>query len=71
MYSIQYYKSKRIKPTLEIPNYSSDNRKLNAMKKIRYLHQKDLIDTLFYNIINKTERWKRGNIYENFRICFK
>ena len=38
MYSIQYYKSKRIKPTLEIPNYSSDNRKLNAMKKIRYLH---------------------------------
>ena len=44
MYSIQYYKSKRIKPTLEIPNYSSDNRKLNAMKKIRYLHQKDLID---------------------------
>lgn len=44
MYSIQYYKSKRIKPTLEIPSYSSDNRKLNAMEKIRYLHQKDLID---------------------------
>ena len=44
MYSIQYYKRKRIKPTLEIPNYSSDNRILNAMEKIRYLHQKDLID---------------------------
>jgi len=44
MYSIQYYKRKRIKPTLEIPNYSSDNIKLNAMEKKRYLHQKDLID---------------------------
>ena len=44
MYRIQYYKSKRIKPTLEIPNYFSDNRKLNTIEKIRHLHQKNLID---------------------------
>ena len=44
MYSIQYYKNKQIKPTLEIPNSSSDNRKLNAIARVRDLHQKDLID---------------------------
>jgi len=44
MYSIQYYKGERIKPTLQIPNYSSDNRKSHSMQRIKYLHQKDLID---------------------------
>lgn len=44
MYSIQYYKSKRVKPTLDEPNYLSDNRKLNCIKRRRYLRQKDLID---------------------------
>lgn len=43
MYSIQYYKKKRTKPTLEIPNFSSD-RKSNSMARVRYLHQKDVID---------------------------
>ena len=27
MYSIEYYQNERSKPTIEIPNYSSDNRK--------------------------------------------
>ena len=44
MYSIQYYKNKQIKSTLEISNSSSDNRKLNAIARVRDLHQKDLID---------------------------
>ena len=43
MYSIQYYKKKRTKPTLEIRNFSSD-RKSNLMARLRYLHQKDVID---------------------------
>lgn len=43
MYSIEYYKSKRTKPTLEESTYSGD-RKKDIPRKRKYLHQKDLID---------------------------
>ena len=42
MYSIEYYQNERSKPTIEIPNYSSDNR--NSMKRRAYLRRKDVID---------------------------
>ena len=32
MYSIEYNQNERSKPTIEIPNYSSDNRKRNSSK---------------------------------------
>lgn len=44
MYSIEYYQNERSKPTIEIPNYSSDNRKRNSMKRRAYLRRKDVID---------------------------
>ena len=44
MYSIEYYQNERSEPTIEIPNYSSDNRKRNSMKRRAYLRRKDVID---------------------------
>lgn len=44
MYYIEYYKNERSKPTMEIPSYSSDNKKINSMERRRYLHRKNLID---------------------------
>lgn len=44
MYYIEYYKHEQSKPTIEIPNQSSNSRKLASMKNRKYLHQKDLID---------------------------
>lgn len=44
MYSIQYYKGERVKQKLELTQSSSDNDKINAMVRMRYLHQSDLID---------------------------
>lgn len=44
MYYIEYHKNAQSKPTIEIPNQSSDSRKQNSMKKRRYLHQQDIID---------------------------
>ena len=44
MYTIEYYKTKKEKPTIKEPEYSSDNRRLNYMMRRWYLHQKDLID---------------------------
>ena len=44
MYSIQYYKGERVKHKLELTQSSSDNDKINAMVRMRYLHQSDLID---------------------------
>ena len=43
MYSVEYYKRKRTKPTLTEPSYSGD-RKKDIYRKRKYLHQKDLID---------------------------
>lgn len=40
MYTIEYYKTKKEKPTIKEPEYSSDNKKMRT----RYLHQKDIID---------------------------
>ena len=44
MYSIQYYKGERVKPQIELTQSSSDNDKINAKVRMRYLHQSDLID---------------------------
>ena len=44
MYTIGYYKTRKEKPTIKEPEYSSDNKRINYMKRRRYLHQKDLID---------------------------
>ena len=44
MYSIEYYKTKKEKPTIKEPEYSSDSKRINYMKRRWYLHQKDLID---------------------------
>ena len=40
MYTIEYYKTKKEKPTIKEPEYSSNNK----MMRRKYLHQKDLID---------------------------
>ena len=44
MYTIEYYKTKKEKPTIKEPEYSSDSKRINYMKRRWYLHQKDLID---------------------------
>ena len=44
MYTIEYYKTKKEKPTIKEPKYSSNSKRINYMKRRRYLHQKDLID---------------------------
>ncbi len=44
MYKIEYYKTKKEKPTIKEPEYSSDSKRINNMERRRYLHQKDLID---------------------------
>ena len=44
MYTIEYYKTKKEKPIIKKPDYSSDNKKINYMMRRRYLHQEDLID---------------------------
>ena len=44
MYSIEYYKTKKEKPTIKEPEYSSDNKRINYIMRRRYLHQKDLIN---------------------------
>lgn len=44
MYTIEYYKAKKEKPTIKEPEYSSDNKRKNYMMRRRYVHQKDLID---------------------------
>ena len=44
MYTIEYYKIKKEKPTIKEPKYSSDSKRINYMKRRRYLHRKDLID---------------------------
>ena len=44
MYTIEYNKTKKEKPTIKQPEYSSDNKRRNYMMRRRYLHQKDLIN---------------------------
>ena len=44
MYTIEYYKIKKEKPTIKEPKYSSNSKRINYMKRRRYLYQKDLID---------------------------
>ena len=44
MYTIEYYKTKTIKPTLKQAKYKSDNQSLNHITKRKYLYQKDIID---------------------------
>ena len=44
MYTIEYYKTKTIKPTLKQAKYKSDNQSLNRITKRKYLYQKDIID---------------------------
>ena len=44
MYTIEYYKTKKEKPIIKEPDYSSDSKRINYMKSRWYLHRKDLID---------------------------
>ena len=44
MYTIEYYKTKKEKPTIKEQEYSSDSKRINYMMRRWYLYQKDLID---------------------------
>lgn len=44
MYTIEYAKSKEEKPLIKEPKYTNAHRKIDGILKLRYFHQKDILD---------------------------